>query len=91
MIHFRRNPRARKQDILGLRLGAVTVIRILAHPYCEVECEFGHKTKREATHLRRFMLGKEPHVPRCAECTRLERERKQAHRMGWPLEPEGAE
>lgn len=92
MIHLRPNRKGRKQDLVGKVIGDIRVIRMVAHPYCECECvKHSHTFLRDATHLRAALSGKDNSKPRCKVCVQLEREQKQAYRMGWPLEPEGAE
>jgi rRNA processing protein Gar1 len=72
VIHFHRNPNARKTDIIGKVVGEFTVICNVAHPYSKVRCnKAGHEMLRETNHMRRVFLGKEKHVPRCPECRRL--------------------
>jgi hypothetical protein len=83
---------ARKQpskDIVGERIGELTVIPSAGSDYSKVRCDVGHETLKTRSYLLRALRSKENVC--CSECRRLEAERKQSERMGWPREPEAAE
>jgi hypothetical protein len=73
VAHLKRNPKARKQDLIGERIGDVTVVASKQHPYSELRCELGHKSFKFTSYLRQAKRDG-AHV-RCTECVKLERER----------------
>lgn len=61
-------------SIVGLRIGDVVVVKLMASPWALVRCDNGHETSKERSRLRRVAAGKEAGTVRCSECTKLARE-----------------
>lgn len=72
LAHLQRNPKAVRQDVIGERIGDITVVRSRAYPYSECVCDRGHTTYKTTTYLRQAKRDR-AHV-KCSECVRIERE-----------------
>lgn len=70
MVHLRRNPHTVRQDVLGDRIGDVTVVCV-RHPYTELRCDRGHKSFKQTSYIRQAK--RDGGRVRCSECVKVAR------------------